>query len=283
MNTHQPNTFHLKEKQKPKQKKSALLFRKPSMRNGERYYLSFEEITLSVILKKILFEFKKMLISLKARFPHSPIGIFKDMRLPWLKIGLLLFIVFIMMKKDFQFSIHMQAPTNAAADDKEKRASSFAAQDQMNLGALPVHEDKNKAFIPASLKQLDENDTKAYIKRFSKVAVAEMKKYGIPASVKMAQALIESWAGNNPYTKKSNNHFGVPMSITTYDSAWENWRAHSLFMQNDPTFKKAFKNGFDYKKWAKDLKKYNYSKDKKYDDKLIEVIEKYKLNLLDQI
>lgn len=131
----------------------------------------------------------------------------------------------------------------------------------------------------ASASDLDEQRVKIYINRFSKVAQAEMQKYGVPASVKMAQAIVESWAGQQSATLSTNNHFGAPLSNRTYDSAWENWRAHTLYMRDQHAT--LLKEGANYKKWAKGLKEAGYNSDRKYDQKLIEMIEKYQLYQLD--
>jgi flagellum-specific peptidoglycan hydrolase FlgJ len=70
------------------------------------------------------------------------------------------------------------------------------------------------------------------------------------------------------------------MSDQSYGSAWENWRAHSIFLQAE--YPSLFENGGSYKIWAKGLKKLRYSKDKNYDKKLIQIVEKYQLYLLDE-
>jgi flagellum-specific peptidoglycan hydrolase FlgJ len=107
-----------------------------------------------------------------------------------------------------------------------------------------------------------------------------MRKFGIPASIKMAQAILESKAGESAGVKQYNNHFGSPLSQTEYVSAWENWRAHSLFLKNE--YSALFDDAYGYKQWAKGLQKLKYSSDRNYADKLIEVIEKYELTLLDE-
>ncbi|MFN7119205.1 MAG: glucosaminidase domain-containing protein [Saprospiraceae bacterium] len=133
---------------------------------------------------------------------------------------------------------------------------------------------------PASVAELDEQKVRVYIRRFSKVAQAEMQKYNVPASVKMAQAIVESWAGQDAATLSTNNHFGAPLAGRNYDSAWESWRMHSMLLHE--RYATLFNHGNDYKKWAKGLQQAGYNNDRTYDKKIIDIIEKYQLYLLDE-
>ncbi|HHB78558.1 MAG TPA: hypothetical protein ENK85_04935 [Saprospiraceae bacterium] len=165
---------------------------------------------------------------------------------------------------------------------------------EMNF--LPVF-DQNQAAPKVNLKrQKAEN----YIRHYAKVAIAEHKKFGIPASIKMAQALVESRAGESTLARKNHNHFGIKCfsrkckaghcsNLTDdshkdffriYHSAWESWRAHSQLLMSKK-YKPLLKYGDDYKAWAKGLKKLGYATDKNYDKKLIQIIETYKLYRLD--
>ena len=108
-----------------------------------------------------------------------------------------------------------------------------------------------------------------------------MEKYGIPASVKLAQGIIESWAGEHPAARQNNNHFGSPLRGEEFESAWESWRVHSHLLQSE--YASLFKSGDSYKQWAKALKRSDYTDDRQYDKKLISVIEKYQLYLLDDL
>jgi len=153
----------------------------------------------------------------------------------------------------------------------------------------------------APTTNLHQKRVQEYIKRYAKVAIAEHKKYGIPASIKMAQALVESRAGESTLARKNHNHFGMKCfskkcksghctNLTddshkdffrNYHSAWESWRAHSA-MLNSKRYKPLQKHGDDYKAWAKGLKRLGYATDKKYANKLIDIIETYQLYRLDQ-
>lgn len=141
---------------------------------------------------------------------------------------------------------------------------------------------------------------KKYIRRFMKVAQEEQSKFGIPASISMAQGILESNAGDSRLATKTNNHFGLkcfskscPKGHCTnfnddhhkdfflkFGTAWESWRAHSNLL-NGKRYNGLKVHGTDYKAWAKGLKANGYATAKDYDDRLIELIENYNLQLLD--
>lgn len=142
----------------------------------------------------------------------------------------------------------------------------------------------------------------AYVKRFAKAAQAEMEKYGIPASITLAQGLIESNCGESKLATKNNNHFGIKCFsksckkghcsnytddshkdfFRNYKSAWESYRSHSLLLQKS-RYKGLYKLPIsDYKGWARGLKKAGYATDPHYADKLIELIEALELYRLDR-
>jgi len=161
---------------------------------------------------------------------------------------------------------------------------------------------RNKSkFKDSSNPQLNRK-TMAYIDRFEVVAKTEMVKFGVPASIKMAQALLESNVGKSKLTQRNNNHFGLKcfskvciknhcsnMSddhhkdfFRNYNSSWESWRDHSKFL-NSERYLHLQEFGNDYKKWAEGLQKAGYATDKNYSKKLIKLIEKYRLYELDII
>lgn len=151
--------------------------------------------------------------------------------------------------------------------------------------------------------QIPKEDKKVveFVERFYNVAKTEKKKYGIPASVNMAQALIESGVGESRLSLQNNNYFGIKCFSKTckkghctnatddhhkdffkkYETPWKSWRDHSKLLTGD-RYKGLLKYGDDYKKWASGLKKAGYATDKNYDKKLISTIEKYSLYKLDE-
>ena len=141
----------------------------------------------------------------------------------------------------------------------------------------------------------------SYVKRFVPVAIEERKKYGIPASIKLAQALLESNVGDSRLCKENNNHFGIKCFerrcsknhcsnftddshkdfFRKYPSSWESFRAHSEVLESSryKSLKKIPVS--DYKAWAFGLRKAGYATDKAYAEKLILIIEALELWRLD--
>ena len=136
----------------------------------------------------------------------------------------------------------------------------------------------------------------AYIKKYRELAVEEMKRYHIPASITLAQGLLESGAGQSTLARKSNNHFGIKCGSDWYgktvshddDARGECFRAykhpkdsyedHSKFLAGRPRYASLFKlNITDYKGWARGLKKAGYATNPRYADQLIGIIELYEL------
>ena len=142
--------------------------------------------------------------------------------------------------------------------------------------------------------------TESYIYQFSAIAKQEMKLYGIPASITLAQGILESANGQGKLTKRSNNHFGIKCNgwkgakvyhdddkaqecFRKYTHAEYSYRDHSLFLFERSRYRFLFDYDLtDYKAWAKGLKKAGYATDPKYPNKLISLIERYKLFSLDE-
>lgn len=139
-----------------------------------------------------------------------------------------------------------------------------------------------------------------YIDNYKHIAQEEMLLYGIPASIKIAQGILESGAGRGELSRRSNNHFGIKChtgwtgeSVRHDDDALQecfrkyndpkySFRDHSLFLTSRSRYSDLFKlKKDDYKAWAKGLRKAGYATDPKYPDKLISIIERYELHKLD--
>ena len=141
----------------------------------------------------------------------------------------------------------------------------------------------------------------AYLRNFAPVAVSEMHRTGIPASIKLVQGILESYFGMSFLAKGSNNHFGIKCKrdwngarffysddepnecFRKYDSVLESFFDHSRFL----TTKKRYSSLFlldkkDYKGWALGLQKAGYATDLTYPEQLIKRIEKYRLWVFDE-
>jgi hypothetical protein len=138
--------------------------------------------------------------------------------------------------------------------------------------------------------------TKAYIQQYKEIAMKEMKRTGIPASITLAQAIVESSSGESNLAKKFNNHFGIKCKTewkgeTTYqddDSKQECFRVypnaessfidHSNFLKNRPNYASLFElDPVDDTAWAYGLKKAGYATANDYPKKLLKVIDDYEL------
>lgn len=185
---------------------------------------------------------------------------------------------------------------------KAKKTDSNLANTFSNIGFVlnPTYAKRNNidpAIVAEKRRKLD-----AYVKRFAPIAVKEMKQFGIPASVTLAQGLLESNAGESRLAKGNNNHFGIKCFskqcraghcsnytddshkdfFRKYPSAEQSYRAHSEFLQRK-RYKHLHELGTkNYKGWAHGLKKAGYATDKKYGPKLIKLIEALKLHRYDK-
>lgn len=139
-----------------------------------------------------------------------------------------------------------------------------------------------------------------YINKYAPTAQQQQKKYGIPASIKLAQGLLESQAGNGRLAKEANNHFGIKCGDWTgrkiyhdddkrnecfrrYSDVMDSYTDHSLFLAKRDRYSSLFDlKTTDYKGWAKGLKKCGYATDPKYPEKLIKLIEDYDLHKYDK-
>ena len=134
-----------------------------------------------------------------------------------------------------------------------------------------------------------------YFDLYCDVAIEQMKLYKIPASITLAQGVLESGAGRSELATKGNNHFGIKCNGWTgrktyhdddergecfraYRNAYESYCDHSVFLTSSPRYSRLFKLAItDYKGWAKGLKACGYATSPTYAAKLIDIIELYKL------
>lgn len=146
------------------------------------------------------------------------------------------------------------------------------------------------------------NATLDYIERYKDIAMREMQEYRIPASITLAQGILESGNGNSELAKKSNNHFGIKCHkdwkgkrtyhdddakgecFRVYNSPEDSYRDHSKFLANGQRYAFLFDLKItDYKGWAKGLKKAGYATLPVYANVLIKYIEDYNLTQYDQM
>ena len=143
--------------------------------------------------------------------------------------------------------------------------------------------------------------TEEYIAQYKDVAIKKMREYKIPASITLAQGILESGSGNSRLARKANNHFGIKCHkewhgkkfymdddekhecFRKYPKAADSYRDHSKFLTQRGRYTFLFQYDItDYKKWAYGLKKAGYATNPKYPRLLIKIIEKYHLDQCDK-
>jgi LysM repeat protein len=139
-----------------------------------------------------------------------------------------------------------------------------------------------------------------YINEYKEIAIRQMRQHRIPASITLAQGLLESAAGNSELARRSNNHFGIKCGSSwkgrstrhdddmknecfrVYKSVEDSYEDHSLFLKK-ARYQSLFKlDPLDYKAWARGLKACGYATSPIYANKLIGIIETYELHLFDE-
>lgn len=164
-----------------------------------------------------------------------------------------------------------------------------------------VAKEETETLEATSKVNVSRNSVEEYIDMYKDLAIDNMREYKIPASIKMAQAILESGSGNGRLAREAHNHFGIKCKNTwtgksvrhtddapdecfrMYDSTEDSFKDHSEFLAYRPYYKKLFTlDPSDYVGWAKGLKQAGYATDPKYAEKLISIIERYELYELDK-
>lgn len=218
------------------------------------------------------------------------------------KIFIIVVLLFLAGRKEFSFSINMNAPDRKPVKTQEKVKESYTEnrvphQEAAVTDRLELPNWWNKGgSTPSAPPQPDEAAVTAYIRRFAHVAEEEQSKFGIPASITMANSLYQSNAGQSVPARDANNQFGLPCTtdwlgetakyqgncLRKYENAWTSFRDHSYFITTGRFAPLKSLNDKDYKGWARSLEKLGYNQQKGLASELIRIIEKYQLNLLDE-
>lgn len=163
--------------------------------------------------------------------------------------------------------------------------------------------------LSSSWKSLENNAEILYIETYRDLAIQEMHLHGIPASIKLAQALVESDAGRSVLATRANNHFGIKCKswwtggeyfyadddldhsgrltascFRIYESVPQSFGDHSVFLKTSERYALLFSpETKNYQEWALGLQRCGYATNPRYAKKLIQVIEHYRLYELDQL
>lgn len=149
----------------------------------------------------------------------------------------------------------------------------------------------------------------SYIQNYKDLAIIEMHRKGIPASITLAQAILESNSGQSSFARSTNNHFGIKCKkwwrgekymhedddydedgniiescFRAYDNVFHSYVDHSNFIAHNDHYRSLFDFDIeDYKSWANGLAKCGYATDKDYAEKLIRIIETHELHVYDSM
>jgi len=184
---------------------------------------------------------------------------------------------------------------------KKKRRSPGVVLNEPKPEKLPSVNEKEITKNLANKNPNLSSKTITYIRNYAPIAVKEMYIYKIPASITLAQGILESGSGTGNLASKSKNHFGIKCHtgwqgervyhdddasqecFRKYQYVETSYRDHSEFLSKRRRYAFLFNySTTDYKKWARGLKKAGYATDKKYPNKLISIIENYKLYKFDK-
>tara|TARA_R110002167_G_scaffold68047_2_gene192220 strand:+ start:16224 stop:17051 length:828 start_codon:yes stop_codon:yes gene_type:complete len=192
--------------------------------------------------------------------------------------------------------------SNCGSSKKTVKSKTNKTYKEKQIKNLPkVNEDKHIEKLEEGSKRLNENSLE-YIKKYAAIAVREMHMHSIPASITLAQGVLESGNGKSELASKSNNHFGIKCHtewqgkrvyhdddekgecFRKYKYVSSSFKDHSLFLTQRSRYNFLFSYKVtDYENWAHGLRKAGYATDPQYPAKLIRIIEDYKLHEFDRI
>ena len=217
----------------------------------------------------------------------------------WFKLIIIGAGIYIVFQKDMSFTVNLNSPFQEKTEEQELPAIVKGEKERYSVDAqslaaksgglekfeIPLFTKKSvKINHLQELDKVKEDIQVAYLKRFAHVAVSERKKYGIPSSIILANALLHSYAGNSKSAQSTNNHFGLQQNgqLVQYENAWSGFRAHSQYITTGAfaDLRKLSKD--DYRAWAQGLQNAGYNHEKDLAKNLLTLIDKFQLYELDE-
>lgn len=194
-----------------------------------------------------------------------------------------------------------KVPTNSKKTVVTSRKKSASGKTTERPSSQQRNSRTNIEVIESTSRTVVSNDMIGnYVLQYKEIAMKNMKTYGIPASIILAQAILESGAGKGDLALSANNHFGIKCHVgwegetvrhdddaaqecfRKYNDPGDSFKDHSLFLTGRSRYANLFTlSKDDYKSWANGLRKAGYATDPKYPDKLISYIERYDLGQYD--
>lgn len=258
---------------------------------------SQEELSFSAIWRITVKRFRRNWLSLKFRSNQLSVNAFNKRTL--LKVGFLALAAYYIFGGNATSASFLAGSTISAPQEEETNFSVGA--EKKKSPAKKVKKAPKSDAAPVSAAHLRNDQSSFYIQKFSGIAREEMQKFGVPASISLAQGLIESRAGASKLAVNNNNHFGMKCFsrncrkghctnftddthkdfFLKFGNAQQSWRAHSKLISSG-RYAKLKKYGRDYRRWAIGLKSVGYATDRTYAEKLIGIIERYDLHQYDR-
>ena len=239
--------------------------------------------------------------------------ILQYVRSNWFKLLLICLVAFIFLRKDLSLTFNLNSPLKVEEQkqhqEKIKTESGKKKPEILSENRQPKKESSSKGsimerfYIPfigkgkSSVRKkreiplIDYKTKMEYVQRFSKVAVNERKKFGIPSSVILANALLNSFSGKRDMAILGNNHFAIPCTANWhgdsdtyndacyrhYENAWASFRDHSFYLHQGKFKKLTSLSPTDYEGWVKGLEKAGFSDIEDYANEMIQIIEQMDL------
>jgi hypothetical protein len=215
----------------------------------------------------------------------------------WFKLSLLTLILVFLYKKELSVNLKIGSKDPI----KEMKGNKITIAQNSPTDGIPLSIFNTGEAVRRKVEEMPVIEEKikiAYLKRFAQVAVVERKKYGIPASLILANALRQSYAGQRPCAVQSNNHFGMPCTVDwagagdkygddcmrRYDNAWTSFRDHSAVLSSGKFANLKQLGDKDYRGWAKGLEANGYPSNSAHlAEDLIKIVETYRLDQLDKM
>jgi hypothetical protein len=256
-----------------------------------------DDISLATFWKVCLMRFRRRWVSIKFRVKYVRARIFNGRTM--LKVGVLVVATYYLFG-DQLFRVVTQTRSSIAIDWSEATNLGIGSEHKKKASKKGKKDVKSEA-APVSADLLNVDQSAAYIQKFSRIACEEMKKYGVPASISLAQGLVESRAGTSKLAVSNQNHFGLKCFsrnckkghctnftddthkdfFLKFGNARQSWQAHSKLLASG-RYAKLKKYGRNYRLWAEGLKNAGYATDNTYAEKLIDIIERYELHQFDR-
>ncbi len=229
------------------------------------------------IVQAVVVGVGKPIMAVRAGFYKATGGFFANSRIPWFKVIVILAGAYVLMYKNVNLNFNLNSPP------PQNEIPDYTSMSVAN------------SLSPIVSATFDDEANKAYIEEYKAIALQEMKVFGIPASIKLGQALLESEAGQSMNAISLNNHFNLRCGelqtgyctempsgmFNEFGSVYDGWRAHSKYLVTNDYANLRKAAGNDYKIWAAGLKTLGYSAERDYAEKLIGIIEYYNLQELD--